>query len=103
MPSVEVRKFVTQVEEIWHEGGPAAAAPLLRGSIAAVVKNPYAGRYVEEITSFMEDLKPLGLDMAKRLLAALGGNVERIEGYGKGAIVGAAFEKHKKTNPALAA
>ncbi|WP_274626290.1 amino acid synthesis family protein [Arvimicrobium flavum] len=92
MPSVEVRKFVTQVEEIWHEGGPAAAAPLLRGSIAAVVKNPYAGRYVEEITSFMEDLKPLGLDMAKRLLAALGGNVERIEGYGKGAIVGAAGE-----------
>ena len=92
MPSVEVRKFVTQVEEILHEGGPAPAAPLLRGSIAAVVTNPYAGRYVEDITGFMDDLKPLGLDMAKRLLAALGGDVDRIEGYGKGAIAGSAGE-----------
>lgn len=92
MPSVEVRKFVTQVEEIRHEGGPPPAAPARRGAIAAVIANPYAGRYVEDIAGFMEDLKPLGLDMAKRLLAALGGEPERIEGYGKGAIVGSAGE-----------
>jgi len=92
MPNVEVRKFVTQVEEIWHEGGPPVAEPAKRGAIAAVVANPYAGRYVEDITGFMEDLKPLGLDMAKRLLAALGGDAARIEGYGKGAIVGAGGE-----------
>ena len=92
MPNVEVRKFVTQVEEIWHEGGPPVAEPVKRGAIAAVVANPYAGRYVEDIAGFMEDLKPLGLDMAKRLLAALGGDTARIEGYGKGAIVGAGGE-----------
>lgn len=92
MPNVEVRKFVTQVEEIWHDGGPPVAEPAKRGAIAAVVANPYAGRYVEDIAGFMEDLKPLGLDMAKRLLAALGGDTARIEGYGKGAIVGAGGE-----------
>lgn len=92
MPSVEIRKFVTQVEEIWHEGGPRAAAPARRGAIAAVIANPYAGRYVEDIAGYMDDLKPLGLDMARRLIAALGGDAGRIEGYGKGAIVGSAGE-----------
>ncbi|TIS89906.1 MAG: amino acid synthesis family protein, partial [Mesorhizobium sp.] len=41
---------------------------------------------------FMEDLKPLGLDMARRLIDAMGEGVSAIEGYGKGAVVGAAGE-----------
>jgi hypothetical protein len=91
MHDVILRKTVLSVEEVFHEGGPPANAPLLRGSVMAVIKNPFAGRYVEEIQGFMEDLKPLGLEMAKKLATALGGP-ERIEGYGKGAIVGAAGE-----------
>jgi hypothetical protein len=93
MPSVEIRKIVTQVEEIRHEGGPPAGQPAMRGAISAVIANPYAGRYVEDIAGFMDDLKPLGLDMARRLLTALGGDPARIEGYGKGAIVGAGGEQ----------
>jgi hypothetical protein len=58
----------------------------------AVIRNPFAGRYVEEISGFMDDLKPLGLEMANALVAALGRNVKAIEGYGKGAIVGASGE-----------
>lgn len=92
MPAVVVRKFLVQVEEIFHEGGPLAARPLKRGAIVAVIANPFAGRYVEEITGFMEDLKPLGLEMARRLIDAMGGGVVAVEGYGKGAIVGAAGE-----------
>jgi len=92
MPSVEVRKRVTLVEEIFHEGGPAAKSPYRRAAILAVVKNPFAGRFVEEIVGFSDDLKPLGLDMAKALIAALGGDAKAIQGYGKGAIVGAAGE-----------
>ena len=38
--------------------------PAKRGAIAAVIANPFAGRYVEDISGFMDDLKPLGLDMA---------------------------------------
>lgn len=89
MPDVEIRKIATAVEEIFHEGGPAAATPLRRAAIIAVVRNPFAGRYVEDIQPFMDDLKPLGLMMAKRLLDALGGDPNTVEGYGKGIIVGA--------------
>jgi hypothetical protein len=88
MTDVVVRKFVIRIEEIFHEGGPVVANPPRRGTIMAVIKNPYAGRYVEDITGMMEDLKPLGLQMSKRLLEALGGDAAAIEGYGKGAIVG---------------
>jgi hypothetical protein len=92
MPKPVVRKLVVQVEEIFHEGGPARAEPVKRGAVLAVIENPFAGRYVEEITGFMEDLKPLGLEMAGRLLEALGGDASKIEGYGKGAIVGGGGE-----------
>jgi hypothetical protein len=92
MPAVVVRKFLVQVEEIFHEGGPPAARPPKRGAIVAVIANPFAGRYVEEITGFMEDLKPLGLEMARRLIDAMGDGIASVEGYGKGAIVGAAGE-----------
>lgn len=92
MPEVVVRKYATIVEEIFHEGGPVAAVPLKRGAALAVIANPFAGRYVADIAGFMEDLKPFGLDMAKRLLAALGGDAASIQGYGKGAIVGSAGE-----------
>ncbi len=93
MPEVVIRKRVTVVEEILHEGGPPPAQPLLRGAALAVIRNPFAGRYVEDIAGFMDDLKPLGVAMAKGLLQALSGDPSRIEGYGKGAIVGAAGEQ----------
>jgi hypothetical protein len=92
MPEVEIRKRLVIVEEIFHEGGPSAATPLRRGAIIAVIRNPFAGRYVEEIAGFMDDLKPLGLAMAQQLIQALGGDPKAIQGYGKGAIVGAAGE-----------
>ncbi|CAM5772568.1 hypothetical protein LMIY3S_03887 [Labrys miyagiensis] len=92
MPEVALRKRAIIVEDIFHEGGPASPVPLKRGAIISVIRNPFAGRYVEEIAPFMEDLKPLGLEMAKALLAALGGDPAIVEGYGKGAIVGAAGE-----------
>jgi hypothetical protein len=92
MPSVEERKRVVSIEEIYHEGGPVAAEPYRRGFILSVIKNPFAGRYVQDIVGFSDDLKPLGLAMAKALIAALGGDAKAIEGYGKGAIVGASGE-----------
>jgi hypothetical protein len=92
MPDVKVRKFLVSVEEIHHEGGPVAEVPPRRGAVLAVIENPYAGAFHENIQPFMEDLKPLGLAMAQKLLAALGGDPKSIEGYGKGAIVGEAGE-----------
>jgi hypothetical protein len=92
MPEVVVRKKVTCVEEIFHEGGPQADKPLRRAAVLAVIRNPFAGKYVASIEGYMDDLKPLGLEMARNLVAALGGRRDAIEGYGKGAIVGSAGE-----------
>jgi hypothetical protein len=90
---IEIRRVVTQVEEVRHEFGPPAAVPLLRGSICVVVTNPYAGRYEPNILPMMDALQEVGIDMAQRLLAAMGVPAERIATYGKGAIVGAAGEQ----------
>ena len=92
MPEVQLRKRVIVVEEVFHEGGPVAATPLRRAAALAVIHNPFAGKYVQEIAGFMEDLNPLGLEMAKALVSALGGDPKIVEGYGKGAIVGQAGE-----------
>lgn len=89
---IEIRRIFTQVETIHHEFGPVAAQPLIRGAIAAVLTNPYAGRYEPDILPMMEALNPVGLDMARRLLAAMQVETSQIEGYGKGAIIGSAGE-----------
>lgn len=92
MPDVEIRKIITLVEEIYHEGGPRAEVPRRRAAVMAVIKNPFAGRYEPDIQGFMDDLKPLGLQMAQKLIDALGGDASVVEGFGKGSIVGAAGE-----------
>jgi hypothetical protein len=92
MAEIVVRKRFLTVEEILHERGPRPPKPQKRAAALAVIRNPFAGRYVEEIAPFMDDLKPLGLEMAQSLIAALGGDPKSIEGYGKGAIVGEAGE-----------
>ena len=92
MPAIEIRKRLTQIEEIFHEGGKPAKEPLRRGAALCVIRNPFAGRYVEDIAGFMDDLTPLGVAMAGALLSALGGNPATIQSYGKGPIVGAAGE-----------
>ncbi|MDT7836225.1 amino acid synthesis family protein [Aquabacterium sp. OR-4] len=89
---IDIRRVFTSVEDIFHEGGPRAARPLRRGSIAAVLTNPYAGRYEADILPMMAALNPVGLDLAQRLLAAMAVPVADIQGYGKGAIIGAAGE-----------
>lgn len=92
MPEFTIRKLSVVTEEIFHDGGPAAANPRRRGAAMALVQNPFAGRYAEDLQPAMEDLKPLGLMLTDRLIAALGGDVSAIDGYGKGAIVGTGGE-----------
>lgn len=91
MSEFTLRKVTLQVEEISHDGGPAPPVPRLRGAIMAVVANPFAGRHAADLQPAMEVLKPLGLMLTDRLIAALGG-AAGIDGYGKGAIVGAGGE-----------
>jgi hypothetical protein len=89
---IDIRRIWTQVETIHHEFGPRPPRPQRRGAIAAVLTNPFAGRYEPNLIPFMEALNPLGVELARALLAALRAQPHEIEGYGKGAIVGSAGE-----------
>jgi hypothetical protein len=88
MTQLQIRKTVLNTETVHHEGGPVAASPLTIGVAAAVVRNPYSGRYQDDILPLMEDLKPLGEELCKRLLAFLGNDPSKIEVFGKASIVG---------------
>jgi hypothetical protein len=89
---IDIRRIFTHAEEIFHEFGPPPLLPLRRGTVAAVIGNPFAGRFVSDIAPLMDELKPLGLELAHRLLATLKSAPKAIQGYGKAAIVGAAGE-----------
>lgn len=87
MSLVTVRKVKLDVEEVFHEGGPRASSPLRIAVATAVVANPYAGRYVEDLLPFMQELRALGAELSEQLIHALGG-AGNVQAYGKGAIVG---------------
>lgn len=89
---LKLRKIAVHVEDTFHDGGPILTTPAKKGYVAMILENPYAGTYVEDIMPMMNALKPYGLDMAQRLIDALGGESGLIEAYGKGAIVGEAGE-----------
>jgi hypothetical protein len=91
VPEFKLRKTVILLEEIAHEFGPRPQVPRRRAACLSIVDNPFAGGYHTHIQSAMEDLKPLGLAMANRLVETLGGPAG-IDGYGKGALVGEAGE-----------
>ena len=88
----EIRRMFTHVEGIFHEFGPPRAQPLRRGAAIAVIRNPFAGRFEADLAAYMDELKPLGLELARRLLAALRITPAEVQGYGKAAIVGASGE-----------
>jgi hypothetical protein len=91
MAEFTLRKTITFIETIQHDGGPKPTEPRTRAAIAAVIKNPFAGSYSADLQWAMDDLKPLGLEMTDALIAALGGTAG-IDGYGKAALVGEAGE-----------
>src|SRR2546422_295773 len=87
MSLIKIRKKLLNVETIYHEGGPVRDEPIKMGSIAVVIHNPYAGRYVEDLSGLVKDATEMAKEIVPELLAALGG-ADRIQAYGKGAIVG---------------
>jgi hypothetical protein len=86
MSMIQVRKRLLTVETVHHEGGPVAAVPLRMAAAVAVVRNPYAGRYEPDLLPFMAALRTLGRELADELVGLLGR--DRVEAYGKAAIVG---------------
>lgn len=88
MALFEVRKIAVYAEEIHHDFGPPPAEPVRKGAAMAVVTNPYVGSYVEDLSPAFDELQALGERLGGILVDHLGRDASRIEGYGKGAIVG---------------
>ncbi|WP_298299330.1 amino acid synthesis family protein [uncultured Litoreibacter sp.] len=88
MPA-EIRKTLLHVENTLIEGGKAAQTPLTLIAALAVITNPWAGQgFVEDLSPAIRDCAPgLGALLTEMVLDAAGGG-DKVEGYGKAAIVG---------------
>lgn len=84
----EIRKIVTFDEETFIEGFRKTEQPWRMFAVAAVVTNPWAGRFVDDLGSDIRAFGPvLGQILTERIIALAGGG-DRIEAYGKAAVVG---------------
>ena len=86
---MELRRLFTVIEETFEEGGRKLDQPLKRVAAAAVIRNPLAGEYQEDLSELMEIGEQLGQLLGERAVAALEGDAPH--SYGKAAIVGMVF------------
>ncbi len=86
--SADIRKIVVVVEETSTEMGRPVHPPTRRAAALAVIANPFAGRYVEDLSPLMAIGEELGELLTRRAVAALGIPGEAAQSYGKAALVG---------------
>lgn len=84
----DIRKLVVTVEETHREAGKGVSPATRKAAAVAVIKNPFAGKYVEDLNPLIDIGEELGGLLAKRAVAALGIDGGKAESYGKAAIVG---------------
>jgi len=86
--SAKIRKIATFLEETRSEMGRPVDPPTRRAAAVAVVENPFAGKYVEDLSELMAIGEELGELLTQRAVAALGISPAKVESYGKAAAVG---------------
>src|SRR5689334_5615358 len=86
---IEIRKIITIRETVFSELGVEAARPITRAVGMAVIRNPFAGQFVEDLRPLFEAGAMLGERLMPELVKLLDGPAVS---YGKGAIVGVAGE-----------
>jgi hypothetical protein len=91
MPS-KIRKLIVQVDEIRSEMGRAVTPPTRKALAMAVIENPYAGHYSENLDELVAIGEELGALLGERCVQALGIPPGQAHSYGKAAIVGEAGE-----------
>lgn len=84
----KIRKIVVVVDETLREQGREVTPPVRRAAAIAVIDNPYADKYHEDLTELIDIGEELGGLLAARAVAALGISGDRVESYGKAAAVG---------------
>ena len=88
MSALEIRKMVAVVEDTYREGGRAVSGRFGKATALAVISNPFAGEYVDDLSVLIDIGAELGLLLGERALDVLGTPVSDIQAYGKAAIVG---------------
>jgi len=88
----QIRKIVVQVDEVLQEGGQAVTPPTRRALAMAVIANPYAGRFSDNLDELIAIGEELGGLLGARCVKALGIAPGDAQSYGKAAIVGEAGE-----------
>src|SRR5689334_8384527 len=83
-----IRKIVVQTDETFTEQGRAVSPPIRRAAAAAVIENPYAGTYQEDLSDLVAMSEELGHLLTERAVAALGIAGDQVQSYGKAAAVG---------------
>lgn len=83
-----IRKIVTIVEETRIEGGRDVTPPTRRAAAIAVIENPFAGKYVEDLAPLIAIGEQLGELLTTKAVAALGIDANMAQSYGKAAAVG---------------
>ncbi|RUW97712.1 MAG: amino acid synthesis family protein [Mesorhizobium sp.] len=86
--SPEIRRVITIVEETLIEGGRPVDPPTRRAAVIAVIRNPYAGTFVEDLSALSVVGEALGDILPRRAVAALGIGGDQVESFGKAAAVG---------------
>jgi hypothetical protein len=84
----QIRKIIVQVDEVLQEGGQAVNPPTRRALAMAVIANPYAGKFSENLDQLIDIGEELGGLLGERCIKALGIKPEDAHSYGKAAIVG---------------
>ena len=84
----DIRKLVVVVDEIHREMGRKIAPPTRRAAALAVIANPCAGTYVEDLSDLMDIGAEMGDLLGRKAVAALGIKPAQVESYGKAAMVG---------------
>lgn len=85
---LEIRKFVTYSEEVHIEGFKKTDKPLHIFAVAAVITNPWAGKFVEDLKPEIQAFAPLLGEQLTSKILKLAGGPDQIEAYGKAAVVG---------------
>ena len=88
MTIAKIRKMVTVVDEIHYEMGQQINPPTRRAAAIAVIENPFADKYVEDLEILMQIGEELGAILGKRCIKALGIKPSAAQSYGKGALIG---------------
>ena len=86
--SADIRKIAVWVEETHQEIGKQISPATRKAVAVAVIANPFAGRYVEDLTPLMDIGADLGGLLGDKCVAALGISPDRAESYGKAVMVG---------------